>query len=167
MSDQLSPLARLRVLVAHLGESTPQPWWPTQFTTYAGLEFAKQSFPRSWASAAINGASRAALEIHDERIGRTGTRHLFRFDGGLERQVHSEILHAEQKEVAALIADLDTAMANLNALVEQTVTVAPGPVQVGKLGQETAEDVVSDIAAHYLDGFEKGVLVFPYFAGGQ
>ncbi|MFW5828421.1 MAG: BrxE family protein [Alkalispirochaeta sp.] len=63
MTNQLSSLVRLRILVAHVGEAISEPWWPTQFTTYAGLEFAEQSFPRSWASAAINGACRAAQEL--------------------------------------------------------------------------------------------------------
>jgi hypothetical protein len=166
MADHLSELAKLRILVAHLGEAAEKPWWPTQFTTHAGLTFSRQNFPRTWASAAINGAVHAAQAIHDERIGKQGTRHLFRFDGGLEREVHSEILHGDQEEIARLVADRETALENIRALVRQTVSAAPGPVQVGTLGTEDDPEILSDIAAHYLDAFERGEQIFPYLAGG-
>ena len=166
MADHLSELAKLRILVAHLGEHTNPPWWSTQFTTHAGLTFSRQNFPRTWASAAISGAVHAAQAVHDERIGKQGTRHLFRFAGGLEREIHSEILHGDQEEVAGLVTDSETALQNLRGLVRQTVSAAPGPVQVGKLGAEDDPDIVGDIAAHYLDAFERGEQVFPYLAGG-
>lgn len=162
--DTLSALAYLRVLVAYLGESAPQPWWHTQFLTEAGLDFFRGVFPKSSASAAVNGAVRAAQEVHDERIGRIGVRHLFRFDGGLERDLHREILHAPAEQIIALVTDRETALATLKKLVVQTVTAAPGPVQIGRLGQETAPDAVADLAAHYYDGFTNDRLIYPYFA---
>ncbi len=170
---KLSTLAALRVLVACLGESVGRTeparggWWQTQFTTQAGLQFARQIFPRSWASGAVGGAARAAREIHDERIGRKGTRHLFRFDDGLERRIHHEILHADQSSVADLIQDKDTAMKYLESIVKQSVSAAPGPVQVGELGQELDGEIISDMAAHYFDAFNKKIEVFPYFAGSR
>jgi hypothetical protein len=164
MSNTISPLASLRILVACLGESASPSWWPTQFLTEAGLDFFRSVFPRTSASAAVNGAVRAAQEVHDERIGRIGVRHLFRFDGGLERDLHREILHAPPEQILSLVTDRDTALTALKRLVLQTVTAAPGPVQIGRLGQETSPDAVADMAAHYYDAFTGNRLVYPYFA---
>lgn len=164
MANQLSHLAILRIVVGHLGEVSEKPWWPTQFTTQAGLEFSRQNFPRTWASAAVNGAVRAAQTFHDARIGKQGTRHLFRFDGGLERQIHAEILHADQDAVASLIADREAALQALRELVVQSVSAPQGPIQVGTLADELRKEAIADIAAHYLDGFERGEVVLPYLA---
>lgn len=163
----LSPISTLRVLVAYLGESATPPWWPTQFTATPGFAFLKDQLPRSWASGAVAGAVRAAREVHDQRIGKASTRHLFRFDGGLERTVRHEILHADQEAVRALVLDRETALESLRALSTQTLTAAPGPVQVGHLGQELSADAVADLAAHYLYGFRADAPIFPYFAGAR
>jgi hypothetical protein len=164
MSNTISPLASLRIVVAYLGESSSPPWWPTQFLTEAGLDFFRGVFPKTSAAAAVNGTVRAAQEVHDERIGRIGVRHLFRFDGGLERDLHREILHADPEQIMALMPDWETALAALKGLVVQTVNAAPGPVQIGRFGQETAPDAVTDLAAHYYDAFTNNRLVYPYFA---
>lgn len=161
---ELSALAQLRIITAYLGESAPQPWWPTQFLTEAGLDFFRGVFPKTSASAAVNGAGRAAQEVHDERIGRIGVRHLFRFDGGLERDLHREILHAPPEQIVVLVSDQETALTALKKLVVQTVSAAPGPVQIGRFGQETAPDAVADLAAHYYDAFTNERLIYPYFA---
>jgi hypothetical protein len=63
-----------------------------------------------------------------------------------------------------LISDRAIALAALKKLVRQTVTAAPGPVQIGRFGQETDPDAVADIAAHYYDAFTSDRLVYPYFA---
>lgn len=163
--QELSALATMRILVAYLGETAPQPWWPSEFTTEAGLEFSRQNFPRTWASAAVNGAVRDAQAFHDARIGKQGTRHLFRFDGGLEREIHGEILHADQDAVAHLISSRNAALEALRRLVTQTVSAPAGPIQVGERGGELCSEVIADIAAHYLDGFERDEVVLPYLAG--
>lgn len=157
-------LARLRVVVANLGEASLPPWWQTQFTTPVGLDFSTYNFVHSHVSAAINGAAVAARSIHDERIGRKGTRHLFRFDGGLERAVHRHILEADQGELEAMIRDRDSAMTVLAGLCRQRVDAPEGPVQIGILGKEEEDEAVAELAAHYLSGFESGRPVFPYFA---
>lgn len=161
---ELSPLAQLRITVAYLGESGPSPWWPSQFTTPAGLEFSRFNFAGTYVSAAISGATLAARMVHDDRIGRKGTRHLFRFDAGLERAVHREILEANQEVLAGLIESRQSALERLQALAEQTVDAPEGPVQVGWLGEEEKDRAVADLAAQYLCGFRKGYLVLPYFA---
>lgn len=162
--SELTPLSSLRIVVAHLGESGSPRWWPTQFLTEAGLDFFRGVFPKTSASAAVNGAVRAAQEVHDERIGKIGVRHLFRFDGGLERDLHREILHAPAEHILSLIVNREVALANLKKLVRQTVSAAPGPVQIGRFGQETAADAVADLAAHYYDAFTNDRIIYPYFA---
>ena len=164
---RLTSLSRLRILVAHLGEVSQPQWWASAFTTEAGLDFSKYNFTRSHVSAAIAGATLAARAVHDDRIGRQSTRHLFRFDGGLERAVHRKILEADQDELAKLISSPDIAMEELRNLAKQTVEAPEGPVQVGRLGEEERERAVVDLAAHYLNGFESGRLVFPYFASAK
>jgi len=164
LTAEMGSLARLRVLLAYLGQVSAPPWWTTTFTTEAGLDFSTYNFARSHVSAAIAGATFAARKIHDDRIGRKGTRHLFRFDGGLERAIHREILEADQRQLASLIASKETAMAELERLATQTVDAPEGPIQIGKLGQEESEAGALELAAHYLSGFASGRQVFPYFA---
>jgi hypothetical protein len=163
----LTPLAQLRVIIAHLGEASRPAWWNSGFTTPAGLDFSRYNFTRSYVSGAVAGATVVARTMHDERIGRKGTRHLFRFDAGLERAVHREILEADQIELAALIENVEVALEHLRRLAQQTVVAPDGPVQIGRLGQEERERAVVDIAAHYLSGFESGRIVLPYLAGSK
>ena len=164
-ATEVSPLAQLRVLVAYLGETVNPVWWGSQFTTEAGLDFSKINFPRCHVSAAVAGVTVVARRIHDDRIGRKGTRHLFRFAGGLERAIHREILEADQDALGRLIESKEEAMNALSGLAQQTVDAPEGPVQVGRLGDEERETAISDLAAHYLNGFNTGRRVFPYFAG--
>jgi hypothetical protein len=161
---ELGSLARLRVLLAYLGEASDPPWWSTSFTTAAGLDFSTYNFTRSPVSASIAGSVVAARKVHDDRIGRKGTRHLFRFDGGLERAVHREVLEADQEELAGLISSRETAMEGLERLATQTVDAPEGPIQVGRLGDEESESGVVELAAHYLSAFTSGRQVYPYFA---
>jgi hypothetical protein len=159
----LNPLTQLRIAVAYLGESGPSPWWQSQFTSLAGLEFSQFNFSSTHVSAAIAGATLAARRIHDDRIGRKGTRHLFRFDPGLERAVHREILEADQQALARSIESRESALELLQTLAVQTVDAPEGPVQVGLLGEEDTDRAVVDLAAHYLCGFLKEYQVLPYF----
>jgi hypothetical protein len=132
--------------------------------TPAGLELSRFNFAGTFVSAAVSGATLAARRVHDDRIGRKSTRHLFRFDAGLERAIHREILESDQEALAKLIVSRETALNGLQALAVQTVDAPEGPVQVGWLGEEEKERAVADMAAHYLCGFRKGYLVLPYFA---
>ncbi len=160
----LSPLTQLRIAVAYLGESGPSPWWQSQFTSPAGLEFSRFNFLGTYISAAVSGSTLAARRVHDDRIGRKGTRHLFRFDAGMERAVHREILEADQQTLAGFIESRKSALEWLQSLAGQTVDAPEGPVQVGWLGEEEQERAIADLAAHYLCGFQKGYIVLPYFA---
>ena len=163
-SQEVSALAQLRILVAYLGETSTPPWWLTRFTTPAGVEFSRFNFSNTYVAAAISGTTLAARAVHDDRIGRKGTRHLFRFDAAMERVIHREILEANQTVLAELIKDRESALKRLLELARQTVDAPEGPVQVGWLGEEEKEHALSDLAAHYLCGFLKGYLVLPYFA---
>lgn len=164
MKHTISPLSSLRIVIAYIGETTSPPWWSTQFLSEAGVDFFRGVFPRTSLAAAVHGAVRAAQEVHDERIGRVGVRHLFRFDGGLERDLHREILHAPREDIEPLVTNPQTALAALKNMVGQTVSVAPGPVQIGRIGEETDQTAVADMAAHYYDAFLTGKIVYPYFA---
>ena len=163
-SKPTSVLSQLRVIVAHLGETSKSPWWTTNFTTEAGLDFSTYNFSHSHVSAAIAGATFAARKIHDDRIGRKDTRHLFRLDGGLERAMHREILEANQTDLVALIENWDVAIAALGRLATQTVDAPEGPTQIGRLGEEESESGAVELAAHYLSAFTSDRQVFPYFA---
>jgi len=162
-----SKLVELRIIIAYLGENSQPAWWSSQFTTPAGLEFSRFNFAETYVSASVSGVTQVARTIHDDRIGRKGTRHLFRFDAGLEREVHREILEADQKVLAELIESREVALGRLQELAGQTVDAPEGPIQVGWLGEEEKERAVTDMAAQYLCGFRKGCLVLPYFAARQ
>lgn len=164
---ELSPLSGLRVVVAHLGEVQNPRWWASSFTTETGIDFASYNFTKSHVSAAVAGATVAARRVHDVRIGRKGTRHLFRLEGGLERAIHREILEADQSELHALVETPNGALDHLRRLATQTVEAPEGPVQIGRFGDEEKSQAIADLAAHYLSGFERGLVVLPYFSGAK
>ncbi len=71
--------AKLRALVAYLGESASPKWWDTAYLNDVGKKYLIINFPRTSLAAGVNGAGLAAKRLHDERIGRTRVYHLFRF----------------------------------------------------------------------------------------
>ena len=162
----LKDLAVLRLLVVHLGETVEPAWWTTSFTSAEGLEVCRQTFPRSWVSAAVGGASRAACEVHDTRIGRNRASHLFRFGGGLERQLHRELLQADQDELAGLLESKDSVLEHLKALNRsgESEPGTKGPVEVKRSKNAFGETELSSIARAYYEGFLRNEPVFPYFS---
>ena len=84
IEQQTESLARLRLLVAMLGEAAHAKWWRTEFLTAAGLRFLDRLYPRTSCAAALRATSVAARDLHDSSVGRGGVYHLFRLPGASE-----------------------------------------------------------------------------------
>jgi hypothetical protein len=155
--------ARVRLLVCYLGEKHAAGWWQTACLAATGRQFLEINFPRSALCAGVHAATAAAQRIHDERIGRTGVFHLFRLPYRFEDRIHSFLLNEDQVSLWQLIADKDTALAQLRPFVDATLDAPEGPVQVGTEADIDGPRGVSEIAKHYLSGLENGRLCLPYF----
>lgn len=156
-------LARLRVLVAYLGEKDQFSWWPTSFLSPTGRRFLAFNFPRTTLSAGVRAASHAAMRLHDERIGRQGAFHLFRLPHALEREVHARLAGRGADAFASLLDDRDAALDGLGGLAEEEVKEAVGPVRVSSVARLLHRPSVRKAAAVYHRAFTDGAPSFPYY----
>ena len=88
----IDDLITLRTIVGFLGENPQFCWWDTNFLSQTGLQFLAINFPRSAFSAGCNSVTEAAKRLHDERIGKSGVYHLFRFPTYSEESIHRHLL---------------------------------------------------------------------------
>ena len=77
-------LAKVRLVVAYLGEAKQSGWWDCNFLDATGLRFMETTFPRTAPLAALRASAEAACLVHDKAMGRAGTFHLFRLPPALE-----------------------------------------------------------------------------------
>jgi hypothetical protein len=71
--------ATVRLAVGYLGQAGSSDWWSSSFLSSNGLAVAQYNFPRGAGYAALNATGAAAKRLHDERIGKRRSVHLFRF----------------------------------------------------------------------------------------
>lgn len=159
----LDELNRLRVLVGYLGEKSQSAWWDTGFLNKTGLQFLEINFPRTAFAAGCNSVIEAAKRLHDERIGKGGVYHLFRFPTGLEEDLHQRLLFADPDAYLPFIASQDSAMKALKKMVSNTVGTPEGPVQIGTEKTMMRESAIEELAVHYHDAFRTQKICFPYF----
>ncbi len=155
--------ARLRTLVAYLGEKAQLRWWDTGYLGETGRAFLSINFPRSTLAAGVSAAGSAAKRLHDERIGRSRVFHLFRLPFEIETQVQEAILRADQGTLWALIPSREAALSVLGSLAGATLVAPEGPVCVGEERHILTPDGVGESARHYLSAFSRGVVCLPYF----
>lgn len=155
-----------RFVVAKLGEAAITPWWKTAVMTPAGERFLERLFPRTYRIAAIETAGRAAAIVHDERIGRIGSYHLFRLPLADEVLLHEALRQPESGERLADLApilDRGALLGRLADLAEPSPpTDASGPVYCGTTAEIHRRGLARACAA-YLAGFETDRPVYPYF----
>ena len=161
-ASRVESIARLRVLVAYLGEKDQFTWWPTTFLSPTGRRFLAFNFPRTTLSAGVQAASHAAMHLHDERIGRQGAFHLFRLPHALEREVHTQLAGRGADAFASLLDDRDAALDALSAVAEQEMKEAVGPVRVSTVGRILYRPSIRKVAAVYHRAFTDGAPSFPY-----
>ena len=157
-------LARMRVLVAYLGEYDQFAWWATSYLSRTGQRFLAFNFPRTTLSAGVQAASHAAMRMHDERIGRQGAFHLFRLPYALEREVHALVAGRGANAFAALLVDRDAALTELGALGAQETSEAVGPVRVSTVARILHRSSISRVATVYRRAFTDAAPSFPYYS---
>jgi len=164
MSDPTRNYAILRLAVGLLGQRSLHKWWDCAFLTPAGLDSLEYNFARAPFTAAFSATCMAAKRLHDDRIGRTGVAHLFRFQPDLEIMVQkaasvegNDFLKLQQMDQTQLLAELAR-------MGEHEIDSPEGPVQVGFLEQASSTVGVAQLARHYHAAFRQGLRIFPYFA---
>jgi hypothetical protein len=167
MENLPAQFASLRLAVGWLGQSGQAGWWRSSFLTETGLAFGAYNFARAPRLAAFSATSAAAKRIHDDRIGRSRTFHLFRLRLEDEIRIH----RAAAEDAGALFGGLKFSSNELMQMIEQTagetIDAPVGPVQVGALGEAFSREALNELAKHYLSAFRQGAECFPYFAGGR
>ena len=158
-------LVLLRSLVGYLGEKSQYNWWDTNFLSPTGLQFLNIIFPRSAFAAGCNSVSEAAKRLHDERIGRRGVYHLFRFTVTIEESIHNQLRSTDPEVVLLHLKDKQVALTKLREFSQSTIDAPHGPVQVGKANNMLSKFAIEELAKHYYDVFSNGKMCFPYFTG--
>ena len=159
----LENLNRLRVLVGFLGEKGQAAWWDTSFLNKTGLQFLEINFPRTALSAGCNSVIEAAKRLHDDRIGKGGVYHLFRFPTVLEEDLHRNLLLADSNAYLPLLESKESAMEALAEMLKDTVGSPEGPVQIGIFKGMVKDSDILELAIHYYDAFRTEKMCFPYF----
>ena len=163
MDNHSDDLIHLRILVLTLGESHHANWWSSQFLSPTGLSFLDRIYPRSKFAAAVRSATRGALTIHDEKIGRGEVFHLFRLPRHLELEFDEQLSQrsAEFESVfAPRLTQKEDLLQSLLALSgSASDRNALGPVEI----DAPADQIVGEISAYYYNSFRIGGQVFPYF----
>ena len=162
---QLEYLTKLRVAVGYLGEREQFSWWQSSFFTAGSQAFLAPIFARTQFLAQCSGVTRAAANVHDERIGTGHVYHLFRLPEDTEQDIH-QLLHSSEltQESASLITDQEAALNFLRQDLDSVDSSAIGPVLINKTEALRDSTQWRVACAHYIHGFKQGVEIFPYFA---
>ncbi|MEN3941769.1 BrxE family protein [Prosthecobacter sp. SYSU 5D2] len=157
-------LVFLRFAVGFLGQKGHGTWWDCSFLSEAGLDSLAYNFSRAPLAAAYSATCMAAKRFHDERIGRTGVTHLFRFDPDLEILVQRAANHEGAQVLKPFLFNAGALMSELARIAKTEIDSPEGPVQVGTLAQAGTERGIIELARHYHAAFKFGHRIFPYFA---
>jgi hypothetical protein len=155
-------IAELRVLVGYLGEKGQSSWWTSEFFSGTAAAFLAPIFNRSVFLAQYQGATAAAAKVHDEAIGVGRIFHLFRLPIGLE-QAAADTLN-DPSFVQSLqdgLASREQALARLTALATSHEAASPGPVSLGKMGDDLGVEL-NRAAGVYGSAFKLGIQSYPY-----
>jgi len=162
--NDIESVTLLRTLVGYLGEKQNYGWWQSTFFVSGSQAFLAPVFGRTQLLAQCDGVAQAAARIHDERIGVGYVYHLFRLPEDMEQAIH-QALHAAELEqtVQKSVTDRDTALAALRAQAGGKTSEVSGPVRVGPVDGVRDPRAWRKAAAYYLQAFEQGQAIFPYF----
>lgn len=167
--DMACRVLQLRALVLALGETSEPAWWRSSFTNATGLSFMERLYPRSAFHAAVHAAGKAAAEVHDRTVGRTGVYHLFRLTESIESDLHRHVPSLGEDFVESFRAntgqpDALTKMLGDYVRVEKALSFQPGAQRIGDESSLRAPEFLDGLATLYLQGFASGKQVFPYFS---
>lgn len=161
----IQTICKIRAVVGYLGEKDQVGWWESSFFTASSPVFLAPLFSRTQLLAQVNGITRAAAMIHDERIGVGRVYHLFRLPEDMERGIYHALHRTDLcKEISALVAAKDTAMRYLEEENTSQAEDALGPILVGPT-QALREAVTWPyVAFQYGQAFKRETPIFLYFA---
>ncbi|WP_299876422.1 BrxE family protein [uncultured Cocleimonas sp.] len=152
-------IVRLRVCVAYMGEKEQVNWWPSSFLSSSGEAFLSPVFPKTAALSRINGASSAARVIHDEYIGIGNVQHLFRLPENVEYEISQSLI--KDASILETLTSEEAASAVLHELANGDTTNGVGPLFIKS--DSFDQNMVTCMAAAYLQGFSSGQQVYPYY----
>lgn len=153
----------LRALIGFLGEKNQYNWWDTSFLNKTGQRFLEVNFPRSYISSGINSVTEAARILHDNHIGKGRVSHLFRLPTDIEEKIFHSLQENEPSIIVPLIENKDVALSNLQGFGNGNEMLYEGPFQIGKKKKLYNQAVIHEVASIYLEAFNSGKKVFPYF----
>lgn len=163
--SHLVNLLKLRVAIGLLGESQQQAWWASAFFSSTSSAFLTPIFGRTTFLARYHGVREAAALVHDEHIGvGANVFHLFRLPERFERNLH-ELLHDvdASNEVAESIHDQEAAEEYVQGFSKNIAVDSIGPMRIGAISDIENPSAWQLVAQHYLNAFQTGSTVFPYF----
>ncbi|MBM9538588.1 BrxE family protein [Desulfobulbus alkaliphilus] len=155
--------ARMRLIVAYLGQANQAGWWDCNFLDTTGLRFLGTTFPRTARLAGLRSSTEAACSVHDKVMGRVGTYHLFRLPPAMEDHLEHVCEQMDWDEAITLINSPEWAMEKLKTIADCFVKAPEGPVQVGIARKIFTPTSAKEIASHYVSAFEDGIRCYPYF----
>ena len=159
-------LLQLRILVLTLGESSHAGWWKSRFLTPTGLSYLSRLYPRSSFAAAVRSAGEAARLVHDTSIGVGQVFHLFRLPLDEERRLETTLEESGrdlEAEFAPLLTQREQLLLRfLHWNSEQPSRMKAGPLEVGRLRDWQAGQLIAPMAAMYSAALKGNLRVFPY-----
>lgn len=156
--------AMARMAVGVLGQAGPSSWWSSSFLSSDGLAIAEYNFPRAAAYAALHATTAAAKRLHDERIGKRRSVHLFRLALADEISIQKAIQPNQHEFFNPILLRKEEALSVLEVESREMISVDAGPVQIGTLEDAFTLKGLSELAKHYLAAFQQGIQCLPYFA---
>ena len=166
MVKWLPSIIEARFLVARLGEIASPPWWRSEATSIVGRRMLERLYPRTFLTASLETASRAACIEHDLRIGRLGAYHLFRLLIAYEAAIHDQLQLPTTKSLLETTASLDGVEQILGALsslvVNENLSMARGPIRCGTTDELRSGRPIQRMCAAYLSAFRGSWTVYPY-----
>jgi len=157
----LKTYARLRYLVAFLGEKDQFHWWPSSLLTTTGSRYHEMLFPRTSQLSTTLSVTEIASKAHDEFLGKNRSFHLFRLPTDTEEQLHS---YYKRTRPSIDGLDKETALKELAAIAEGDETKAEGPVKIAGRKQINRSKSIASVAAYYLSAFKSNTKCYPYFS---
>ncbi len=171
MVKWLPSIIEARFLVAKLGEIASPPWWRSEATSIVGRRMLERLYPRTFLTASLETASRAASIEHDLHLGKIGAYHLFRLPTVYETAIHDQLQMPATKNLLQTIAALDKSEQILIALSAlagiENLSMARGPLRCGIIDELRNNRPIQRMCVAYLSAFRGSWNVYPYLEEGS
>lgn len=157
-------ILRLRILVGFLGESNQYGFWSSSFFSGNSNTFLSPVFTKTQFVARVNGATKAASLLHDQRIGLGNVYHLFRLPEGIEQLLHHNLID-QKEDISKFIESEEGALEHLKKFGNKPSNGNAGPILIGDIGIFQHRDTLEKLASIYYHSFTSREIQFPYFSG--